>query len=462
MLQAMRLTSRSGVTALLAASLVALMPAGPARANGRYPAAGQIALHPKDPTVMMVRATYGLLLSSNGGQSWSWICEPAVGYTSQDDPMVGFAADGTILAPWFQGLSIGQPDGCMWTQYPALTNKYAIDLAVDKVDPTTGVLIISNSVGQDDAGAPLFLTELWQTSNNGKTWALAGVDLPAQFLGLTVDTAPSDPQRVYLSGRYGPPSYMGVIERSLDRGATWQKLPIPGADANHLPFIGGVDPKDPDILYVRLDAGGGDSLLVSKDGGMTWIPAFTVEGSLLGFALSPDGQTVAIGSPGIVLDGGIIDGAGVWTAPASTLQFTKVSSLGAECLTWSTAGLYACADEFKDGFTAGVSTDQGKTFTPLMHLGGVCPLMCPAESPVTQLCPMVWATTSATISATCGMGGQPPVDAGSSGGGTSSSGCSHGCSLSEGGARGALALAAVAFSAGWVRVRRGRRGRQRA
>jgi photosystem II stability/assembly factor-like uncharacterized protein len=453
----MRLASSSRLAAFAIASFAVLAPAS-ALANGRYPAAGQIALDPKNPQNLLVRATYGLMLSQNGGQSWSWICEQAVGYGGQEDPMMAFTADGSLLAGTFEGLSLGQPGGCQWTAFAALTNKYVIDLAVDKVDPTHGVLVISNSTGQDDAGQALFLTQLWQTSDSGKTWTQTGVDLPDQFLGLTVDTAPSDAQRVYLSGRYGPPDYPGVIERSDDRGATWQKLPVTGADSMHLPYIGGVDPKNPDVLYVRLDADPSDTLLVSKDGGMTWATVFTAQGKLLGFAISPDGATVAIGSPGIVVDGGITEGAGVWTAPASTLAFTQVSSAGAECLTWAPGGLYACADEFKDKFTAGVSTDQGKTFTPIMHLGGVCPLVCSVDSPVTQQCPMAWPYVASTISSTCdnGTGGQPAADAGP-GGGTSSGCSSHGYALSEGGARGGAVLASAALAAAWLRARRRRR-----
>jgi hypothetical protein len=218
-----RVLSRSGpsvsrATVRLALALAALALAAPAQANGRYPAAGQIAIHPTNPDVLLVRATYGLLFTTNGGQSWSWICEPAVGYGGVEDPMMAFTADGTLLAGVFEGLSIGQPDGCNWSFAPGgLANKYVIDLAADKVHPENSVLIISNHVGQSDAGAPIVLTQLWQTSDSGKTWAQSGVNLPPGFLGLTVDTAASNPNRIYLSGRNGPPDYLGVVERSDDR-----------------------------------------------------------------------------------------------------------------------------------------------------------------------------------------------------------------------------------------------------
>jgi photosystem II stability/assembly factor-like uncharacterized protein len=455
MLAAMRLPRFSARLALsvTAASLAALSLASPAHANGRYPAAGLIAIHPSKPDTILVRATYGSLLTKNGGQRWSWICEPAIGYGGFEDPMVSFTADGTILAGIFEGLSISHDLGCQWDFAPGgLSGKYVIDLAVDKVDPTKGVLIISNSAGQDDAGAPVFLTQLWETTDSGKTWAQAGVNLPKEFLGLTVDTAPSDAKRVYVSGRYGPPDYLGAIHRSDDRGATWQKLLIPGSDDVHLPYIAAIDPHDPDIVYVRLDGDPTDQLIVSKDGGMTWNKVYESKGDLLGFALSPDGATVAIGG----------DKDGLLTSPASSLAFTQASTVGVKCLTWSAAGIYACADEFVDGFTAGVSTDQGKTFTPIMHLAELCgPLECAADTSVGMTCTAAWPATQATIMAKpCdGSGGSGSTSGSGTGGGGSGGGESSGCSCSLPAPEGseAAAGAVVMLGIAGALARRGRR-----
>ena len=437
--------------AAILASLAASTLASPAQANGRYPAAGEIAVHPSNPKTILVRATYGFLLTTNGGQEWQWICEPAVGFNSEEDPVVSFTADGTILAGIFEGMSLGTPDGCSWSFVPGgLANKYVIDVAVDKVDATQGVLIISNSTGQDDAGDAIFLTQVWQTTDSGHTWAQAGVDLPSQFLGLTVDTAPSDAQRIYLSGRNGPPDYPGVLERSDDRGATWQELPIPGADSTHLPYIGAVDPHNADIVYVRLDSDPSDTLLVTTDGGMTWKTIYTAVGKLYSFAVSPDGTTVVTGG----------DMDGVLTAPSSTLAFTKASSIGPLCLTWTTEGLYACADEFVDKFTAGVSVDQGKTFTPLMHLNDLCaPLTCASSTPVGQQCPAQWPTLAASIYATCGPDAGEATSSSTSSGGSPTP-ASKGCSCAvPGGAAGGTA-AGVLSLAGLV-VALGRRARPR-
>ena len=443
----MKLVGTGRCSAALAVALAILSIPALAAANGRYPAAGQIALDPADPSIILVRATYGILLTRNAGQRWEWICEAAVGSNGSEDPMMSFTADGSILAGVFEGLSVSHDTGCGWSfAQGGLANRYVIDLSVERSNPAQGVLIISNSAGQNDAGDPTFLTQLWETGDNAKTWAQAGVNLPSDLLGLTVDTAPSDRNRVYVSGRLGPPSYPGVLERSDDRGKTWQKMVIPGSDDTHLPYIGAIDPSHPDVVYVRLDGDPTDQLVVTTDGGKTWVPAFTTKGNMYGLALSPDGATIALGG----------DKDGLWTAPSSTLQFTKASPVGARCLTWTGAGLYACADEFIDKFTAGLSTDQGKTFTPLMHLQQLCgPLACGASSPVTAQCPTLWPMTATNLGAvSCdGVGAGGSGSTSGSGGGVYKGAGS--CSYALPGA-GLVSLASSALLglAAWVGRRR--------
>src|SRR5262249_42292132 len=148
----------------------------------------------------------------------------------------------------------------------------------------------------------------------------------------------------------------------------------------------------------------------------TKTPAPGDTADLLGFALSPDGSTVAVGGPK----------DGLWTAPASTLAFTRASTMSALCLTWSSAGLYGCADELADGFTAGISTDQGKTWTPLLHLAGLCgPLACGAESGVTRLCTDLWPLMASGIGAP-GCQGQSSSNGSSGAGGAGGGGARGG------------------------------------
>ena len=440
----------------LGAAIACLAAPATASANGRFPAAGQLALDPADPDVLLVRATYGLLLTRDASTHWSWVCEDVVGYGGYEDPMMSFTADGTILAATFEGLGVSHDTGCDWAfAGSGLAGQYVVDLDLEKGDPSRGVLLVADDAGPE-GGTPDYVMQLWQTADSGGTWAQAGVNLPASFFGVTVETAPSDPDRVYASGTLGPPDYPahpGVIERSDDRGATWQPMLIPGSDDANVPYIGAVDPQNPDVVYVRLDGNPTDQLVVSQDGGATWTKVFETSvppqgatSPLLGLALSPDGSMVAAGGPN----------DGLWTAPASTLAFTKASSMSALCLTWSTAGLYGCGDELADGFTAGVSTDQGKTWTPLLHRAGLCgPLACAADSGVATQCASLWPLNASAF-------GDPSCDGaansssspdasggGDSGSSASASGPSASASSPSASSRGAAGSAgACAFAGG--------------
>jgi len=374
-------------------------------------------VHPTDTNTLLVRATYGILLTHDRGAHWYWICEQSIGFNGFEDPMMGITKNGTLLAGIFDGLSVSKDGGCQWDfEGGPLASRYAIDLSVEKNNPSSAVVVVSNSTGPG-----MFSTQVFETSDDAASFTQAGVDLPTEFLGLTLDPAPSDPNRIYVSGRYGAPDYQGVLERTPDRGKTWEKLPIPGSNDTLLPYIGAIDPNNPDLVYVRLDGDPSDKLIVSKDGGVGWNDAFVATGNLLGFALSPDGSTVAVGG----------ETDGLWLAPSSTLQFQKVSDLKVRCLTWASDGLYACADEFTDGFTVGVSTDNGKSFEPLMHLKELCgPLACDANTSTGKECPMYWGQTSLSLGdATCG----DTADAGADGGSSSSSSSGGGNGSGEGG-----------------------------
>lgn len=369
----------------LVLGLAAALAAQAAEANGRFPAAGQIVVDPGDPSHIVVRATHGFLTTRDAGQNWDWICEQAVGFSGEVDPPIAITADGSVLAGVFDGLSVAHGETCDWPFIGGdLTKRYVVDVSTERQDPEASVALSSNGLGNN-----AFLTRLWASPDNAVTWAQAGVDLPADFLGLTVDVAPSDPMVVYSSGlvAVGGGMYVGAVERSIDRGQTWERFDVPGSDSSTAPYLAAVDPVNPERVFLRLDGEMG-KLFVSPDGGETWDLVFTGEGKLKGFALSPDGATVLVGG----------EADGVWRAPAATLEFVKVSEVAVECLTWAGAGVYACASEFTEGFTIGLSTDEGETFSPIHHLPCLRgPLACDPATSVGRECPSQWPVLSAIL-----------------------------------------------------------------
>src|SRR5690349_16193167 len=202
---------------LAALAALSLFSARDARANGRFPVADQLIVDPNDAAHIVLRTTYGVLETSNAGSSWGWICEVAVGYGGTQDPAIGILADGTVLAGVFEGLSVSHDRGCSWAMAGApLEKEFIIDVSVHKDDPSRGVAMTSTGTGMG------FHVIVAETADNGVTWTQAGVALPTDLIALTLDVAPSDPNRIYATGLVGK-ALQPAIERTDDRGATWQR-----------------------------------------------------------------------------------------------------------------------------------------------------------------------------------------------------------------------------------------------
>jgi hypothetical protein len=399
-----------------------------AMAHGRFPQAGQVVVDPSDPDRLFVRTTYGATTTSDRGASWSWICPESIGFNAEgEDPSVVILGDGTTVVAAFGGLSVSHDAGCNFVPEAGdLEPAHFADVQA-MGDPSRAMALSSNGLDSFE-----FVVKLWETADSGGTWTQVGNAPPSHMLALSLGLAWSDPNRLYLTGRDGmtEEEKEGAIYRSDDRGNTWMRVPVPNAKASSpdiqiLPFIGGVAFDDPDTVFVGVVTTQANvvthfELLVSTDGGAAFTSIFEADDAVTGFALSPDGDTVAIGGPK----------QGLWTAPTSTLAFTKINELRVGCLTWDKSGLFACADEFVDGYTLGVSDDEGKTFTPLARLGSPCgPPGCPADTSTAAECESLWPQEQKELNAfNCdGAGG-----AGEGGGGAvppSASSGSCGCRI---------------------------------
>lgn len=412
----MRTCSRTILRGL--AVLAIASSAGAARANGVFPSAGQIAVDPADPSHLLVRTTYGILTTRAGGEPWDWICETGVGYSSLFHPAVALLEDGTAIAGLSDGLAVAHTDGCSWEKASgAIDGAYVVDVSVEKSAPSHAVAVTSSGA----AGAGKFFT----SEDDAITWVQTGADLPAGFIPLSVDVAPSDPSRVYVSALAGGAGTLkGSLLVSLDRGATWTPITVPLTDGDHAPYIGAIDPVNPDRVYVRTDGSPGHLIAFDRSTG-TFDELYAGQGYLRGFALSPDGATMLVGG----------SSDGVLRASAASPTFVKVSSVSTRCLTWTSEGVYTCATEFSDGFTVGLSKDEGATFEPIMHLACVRgPLACPAQSSVGKACPGEWDAVAQLIgAASCG-GAGGSTSAGGAGGSSASGGSTAGGSSSGGSA----------------------------
>jgi hypothetical protein len=370
--------------ALAACSALA---SGSAFANGRYPNADMLIVDPSEPSHLVLRATFGTLVSRDGGQSWSWICEESIGYTG--DPALTILSGGRTLHAFLGNIQLSSDDACSYELVPFdAQGRFAVDVTLDAADPSHAWVLTSGFMGRRQAS-------VLDVSAAGATLAAAS----EEFVPSTLEVSRSRPQRIYIVGFDG--SFQATLLVSDDRGASWATRPIPLYSALPM-YLSAIDPNDPDTLYVRVDDGSSDHLLLTRDGGQSFTDVLTIGTDMLGFALSPDGSRVAAGGPG----------DGLYVANTSDMSFSRAAELQSiRCLTWTERGLFACAQESLDQWTLGLSSDNGQSFAPLWHVQDLAPLECTAGSDVELTCPRTWLDIASRIGADLVPGEPDPAPA---------------------------------------------------
>lgn len=361
--------------ATAAASAIALAPT-PARANGRFPESNAFFFSPTDKNLVLQRVTFGLLISHDRGGTWDWVCETSVGLTGSEDPMYTFTPKGTLMGSTFSGFTVSSDRACNFAFAKGNVNELVfVDLASREATPEKVIAFASSYAGQDPDLNPFYESNLWETSDEGQTFTrLNPVTLDKTLLGETVEVAPSDDQRIYVTAvrNAGMVNREGFLLVSLDHGKTFESRSVPLINDEKAPFISAVHPTNPDKIYVRTSNATDrpSRLLLSEDAGKTYRAVFTGTGPLQGLAFSPDHSKVWVGGP---LDG-------LHVASTTDYAFTKKSSISIQCLSYQSDGLWACSNE-KGGFIAGVTVDDGATFAPKLHLCGIRgALACPSGS----------------------------------------------------------------------------------
>ncbi|MCC6645663.1 MAG: hypothetical protein IT374_08850 [Polyangiaceae bacterium] len=422
-------------TAAVAVALSLLAPA--AHANGRFPMSNQIAKSPALPTTLMVRTSFGVLLSTDAGQSFSWICEPVIGYGGTQDPGVALFSDGSMAVAAFEGLSVSHDGGCTWEQVTenGLGGQYVIDVAAERDRPERGVVVTSTGISPGE-----YYVQAYETTDSGRGWTKLGAQLESDLLSETIDVAPSNPSRLYVSGVSGEGDLrVGVLARSADRGATWSRTTLK-LEGDESVFVAGVDPTEDRRVYLRT-RGVDDRLLVSEDAGVTFRELGRTTGAMTGFAVEPTGERVAFGGPM----------SGLFLGPRTATTIPKLGPQTSVCLFWAGEGLYACGADYTDGFVVGRSGDAGATFAPVLpKLSSIKgPLTtCAPGSKYEQLCAPIWPSMSALFGSNAGgAGGSSGSPAGGGAGAPAAAPASD-----DGGSCGCRAPRSEGARAAWVAV----------
>ena len=164
---------------VLAGTLVALS-ASPAAA-ARFPSVNRIVFSPSDPSLVVARASFGILPSHDNGASWSYLCDKALGLTFEDsyyDPAIGLTAGNALVvglpAESDQGLEVSPDVGCSWSCIGGPLAGQAIADSVVRPDKPHVVLVLTSTDSASDGGTPVLSSQVFQSTDDGAHWAALG------------------------------------------------------------------------------------------------------------------------------------------------------------------------------------------------------------------------------------------------------------------------------------------------
>lgn len=359
MVPRMTRTLRRAAGPLLAA--LALLVPTPALANGRFPAASHVVLGRGAAARMIVlRTTFGLIVSEDEGQTFRWICEDMTVWPNvlplTYDPAVELHRERAILIGHENGLN-RMRNVCKVDPVATASARNIIDLATD--GDAANLYAIESDLGRAN--------RVLRSTDGGQTFTPQGAGV-RDVLFTTLDVAPSRSARVYAAGR-DVNDQAPRFFRSDDEGVTLERVDADFLGAQEL-WVSGVSPRDPDTVFVRAVRGLGTLLMRSTDGGRHFTRIAETAGAMLGFAVSDDGRVVWYGGPR----------DGLWRSTDGGDRFERVSSTPVLCLRARGDALYVCSDWLTQGWALGRSMDQGRSIAPLVNFEDLAgPFTCGAS-----------------------------------------------------------------------------------
>jgi len=428
-------------------ALVCLMLAGVpqgARANGRPAGTSTITFRPGHETDIAAGLTFGLVFSHDGGKTWSWTCEDAVGYGGMYDPHYVYSPSGALFATTFTGLKV-ERDSCTYGLVPA--SPAFVSAATQ--GPAPDHALYYAAVQPADATHVVDFA-IYKSTDDGLTFPTKSAPTATVNWWQSIAVAPSNAQRLYLTGyAYVPGTGTGMVKQQLmfrsDNGGTsWVPLLVtdfvvaPNSDIE----IVGIASDDPDHVYARVkldDNMQSDSIYVSVNKGAKWtkirskpvaIGAFVVRA-----ALNAGGKhDLILGTQSVGAEISHDDGAS-WAALNNAPHMN--------CLVESSAGeLWACTQNY--GTTGVPSDDAGimkttdlATWTKVLKFQELTDAVSCADGSIQQkTCVANWCAVCSQLGCTpsaayaCPTNMEAPVTAPAKGG----------CCDSGSGGAGALAL----------------------
>ncbi len=371
---------RSGpVVAALGLALVAALPSV-ASANGRNPHTVSIHMRKGDAQSLYVGTTFGFAISNDGGCTFHWLCEQSIGYGGTWDPAYEVASDGAIFATTFEGLRVSRDGGCTFSTVPSTGNQWIDALTIG---PSGDVWIgTATTAGMND---------VLVSTDNGMTFSSRGM-ASAEKWWKSVAVAPSNAQRVYITGYQVAGTPAAYFYRSDNGGTDWTPSPLANVMYGGTPVlrVRAVDPANPDVVYLSSEASNppsGDRLYRSLDGGATWTEVLATSASIHD-VLVRDAQTVFVATQ--IRTATSLVGGPTYKSSDSGASFTELSGVPQmACIAQDASGdLLGCGANWEPDFAAiARSSDGGATWTKQWRFIEMADaLKCPAGTEQHDTC----------------------------------------------------------------------------
>ncbi|HVY29810.1 MAG TPA: hypothetical protein VHB79_24790 [Polyangiaceae bacterium] len=427
----MRRPERSGLAGGGLLLLLLLSSARPARAHGSFPEVKQILL-PADRAEQIILATnFGLIVSEDGGGSWSFSCEH--GLSAYAAPYsLGAPDTHRLFAMTSGGVIYSDDEACGWQMARGvLSNVLPYGFTVD-ASSSHRVYAIGVPLSMPYDGDNIYVSHDAGLSFEGPVYTS-----PPGSAVLTVLVAPSNP-RVVFASMFSAPANHPLLLRSNDAGEHWQAATDLADSLGENPFeLLAIDALDENKLYGRVLEASAETLAVSDDGGLSFVRSVSIPGKLSAFLKLASGTILVGGTAGA-------DAAGYRSKDGGQSFEAWPGVPHVHALAERSGKLYVAADEFSDGYVLAQSDDEGAHLEPLAGFKQVQSLTSCVADLCTASC-AYYAGSGLWPQATCGAPSTVPDEG--LGGGAGDAGAAAGGAAAGDAAAGAAAAGAAAGAA---------------
>ena len=268
----------------LAVTVLAAL-AGVASANGRAPGTSTINFRQGHEQDIAAGMTFGLVISHDGGTTWNWMCETAVGYGGLWDPDYSYSSSGALFATTFNGLKVMR-NGCTFDDTPPGN----LFVSHDQLG-SDGSLLFASVDATDD--------KIYKSTDDGMSFP-ASTTPPGAMLNDWYETLyilPTDSQKVWLASyRFSGQTKTVYVYKSVDGGASFTAVTtngITGVTSSSSLSIEGVDGAG--NTYARLTYAGGvmtDNIYKLVPNGTSWTQILS-KPDTIAFLVRSNGDLVA-------------------------------------------------------------------------------------------------------------------------------------------------------------------------